>query len=52
VTRDQIDALRLNMTSSSVRNVSTILAMVPMMIVYPFLQKFFVKGLMLGAIKG
>jgi len=52
VSRDQIEALRLNMTSSSVRNVSTILAMVPMMLVYPFLQKYFVKGLMLGAIKG
>ena len=29
-----------------------VIATVPMMIVYPFIQKFFVKGVMIGAIKG
>jgi putative aldouronate transport system permease protein len=27
-------------------------ASVPMMILYPFLQKYFVKGVMIGAVKG
>lgn len=29
-----------------------VIATVPMMIVYPFIQKFFVKGVMIGAVKG
>ena len=28
-----------------------IVGMLPMMVVYPFVQKFFVKGMMIGAIK-
>jgi len=26
-------------------------AIIPMMIVYPFIQKYFTKGIMLGAVK-
>lgn len=29
-----------------------VVATIPMMIIYPFIQKFFVKGVMLGAVKG
>jgi len=29
-----------------------IIAVMPMMIIYPFVQKFFVKGVMIGAVKG
>lgn len=29
-----------------------VIATVPMMVLYPFIQKFFVKGVMIGAVKG
>lgn len=39
-------------TPVSIRAAVTIVASVPILIVYPFLQKYFVKGVMLGAVKG
>ncbi|SDW20433.1 carbohydrate ABC transporter permease [Paenibacillus sp. CF384] len=36
----------------SIRITITMVVTLPVMLVYPFLQRFFVKGLMLGAIKG
>jgi len=39
-------------TPTSVRASMTIVATVPIIIVYPFLQKYFVKGLTLGSVKG
>ena len=42
----------LNIPSETVRLATVVLAMLPILIVYPFLQKYFVKGVMLGSIKG
>jgi putative aldouronate transport system permease protein len=39
-------------TSISLRAAMTIISTVPIVCVYPFLQKYFVKGLTLGAVKG
>ncbi|WP_456287463.1 carbohydrate ABC transporter permease [Paenibacillus sp. AK002] len=36
----------------TIRMASIVLAMVPILVVYPFLQKHFAKGVMLGSIKG
>lgn len=36
----------------SIRYATIIVATVPILMVYPFLQKYFVKGIMVGAIKG
>jgi putative aldouronate transport system permease protein len=30
----------------------TIVAMIPIMAVYPFIQKYFTRGIMIGSIKG
>lgn len=39
-------------TPMSVRATMTIVASVPIIMVYPFLQKYFVKGMMVGGVKG
>ena len=38
--------------SASVRYASIMVVVVPIMCVYPFIQKYFVKGVMVGSIKG
>ena len=40
------------MTSTSVRMAIAFVAMLPMLVIYPFLQKYFQKGIALGAVKG
>ena len=37
--------------SEGIQAASVMLTMIPIMLVYPFLQKYFVKGIMVGAIK-
>jgi putative aldouronate transport system permease protein len=39
-------------TPTSVRATMTIVASVPIIMVYPFLQKYFVKGMIVGGVKG
>ena len=39
-------------TPDSIRMAATMVATLPIIMVYPFVQKYFVKGIMLGAVKG
>ena len=38
--------------SESIKGATTMVATIPIILVYPFLQKYFVKGILVGAIKG
>lgn len=39
-------------TPVSIQAAITVVASMPILVIYPFLQKYFVKGVMLGAVKG
>ena len=41
-----------NLVPASARNCAIIIVIAPIMCVYPFIQKYFVKGVMVGSIKG
>lgn len=41
-----------NLTPENIKAASIVISMVPMMIAYPFVQKYFTKGIMLGSVKG
>ncbi|OBZ17737.1 MULTISPECIES: carbohydrate ABC transporter permease [Bacillales] len=40
------------MTPESIKAAALFVMLIPMLVVYPFLQKYFVKGVMIGAVKG
>jgi len=41
-----------SLPSDSVRMATTIVSVLPIMLVYPFFQKYFIKGLTIGSVKG
>ncbi|MBM6994257.1 carbohydrate ABC transporter permease [Paenibacillus sp. DXFW5] len=45
------NAKRIPVSSESIRMAVTMVATLPIIMVYPFVQKYFVKGIMMGAIK-
>lgn len=48
---DVLSVGNFNVTTESVRCAQIIITTIPIVIVYPFLQKYFISGVMLGAIK-
>ena len=38
--------------AESIRYATIMVATVPVLVIYPFVQKYFVKGAMVGAVKG
>lgn len=45
-------AAQTTATATSVRMTVTVIVVLPIMLVYPFFQRYFVKGIMIGAVKG
>ncbi|ALS26484.1 sugar ABC transporter permease [Paenibacillus sp. 32O-W] len=42
---------RIPVSGESIRMAATMVATIPIVMVYPFIQRFFIKGIMMGAIK-
>lgn len=53
-TRNSIEAMKEaeTLTPETIKNATIVITTLPIVMVYPFLQKYFVKGMMLGAVKG
>lgn len=47
-----VDDLLLNVTQKSSKSAQIFLAMLPILCVYPFLQKYFTSGIVMGSVKG
>ncbi|MDE6976681.1 MAG: ABC transporter permease, partial [Lachnospiraceae bacterium] len=46
------EGMNTNLVAENIKAASIVISMLPMLIVYPFVQKFFTKGIMVGAVKG
>jgi putative aldouronate transport system permease protein len=42
----------INMSTQGVKSAIIVVAIFPIMCIYPFVQKYFVKGIMIGSVKG
>lgn len=47
-----LDRDAINTVPDAIRAATIMLSSIPIMLVYPFLQKYFVKGLVVGSVKG
>jgi putative aldouronate transport system permease protein len=42
----------MSLSTEGVRSATVVASMVPMILVYPWLQKYFIKGILIGSVKG
>lgn len=50
--KDVENAMSRQLTPKGVRITTTLFAVIPIFLVYPFMQRYFIKGIMIGAVKG
>ncbi len=48
----QEEGITSQLVADNIKSASIVISMTPMVIAYPFIQKYFTKGIMLGAVKG
>jgi putative aldouronate transport system permease protein len=46
------ESKRMPVSSETIRMTVTIVATLPIILVYPFMQRYLIKGIVVGAIKG
>ena len=46
------DSVAVSLTQEAVKSASIVISTLPILMVYPFLQKYFMKGVMVGSLKG
>lgn len=46
------DAARISVPTVGIRMAIAVIAVLPVLVIYPFLQKYFVKGIVIGGVKG
>ena len=51
MTREEIQALA-TISDKTLRSAQIFLGALPFVVIYPFLQRYFVKGIVLGSVKG
>ena len=52
ITQGLVNPDAAQFTSETVKSATVIVAILPILMFYPFIQKYFTKGIMLGAVKG
>lgn len=48
----QQEGVASQLVADNIKSASIVISMTPMLVAYPFIQKYFTKGIMLGAVKG
>jgi hypothetical protein len=48
----QMIAHLMKISSATFTDAKIVVALIPLVLIYPFLQRYFVKGLVLGTVKG
>ena len=47
-----LDNIGAKVNTETMKMASIVVSILPIMVVYPFVQKYFTKGVMIGAVKG
>lgn len=49
---EDIPEMKQNVIAETIKAACLVFSMIPVMVIYPWLQKYFVKGVMIGSVKG